>query len=253
MPFFFVSRACQTVALSPVAGDLRAAAFGLASALAVTNLTTSLLKNYVGRLRPFFYQRCGWDPEAGACGGPGASVSPAMLFTLRQSFPSGHASLGSCAMVFVSLYLLGKARLGGGGSGGGVRWGLSLGRWGVLRCGPVAGCAAMLPLCLEVWVMASRLRENFHHPADVVGGFVLGATTALFWYRLGYPCVWAERSHEPLLSPPCEGEEAKQPGGGPYDMPCGGDGEDPGTSGMELGVVEEAAGGESQLLRAASC
>ena len=71
--------------------------------MATTDLATDLAKNYVGRMRPFFYEKCDFNEESASC-----QLPLAQLDLLRQSFPSGHASLGTCAMLFTTLYLLGK-------------------------------------------------------------------------------------------------------------------------------------------------
>lgn len=161
--------------------------------MATTDLATDLAKNYVGRLRPFFYEKCEFDTEDATCRLPHAQQD-----LLRQSFPSGHASLGTCAMLFTTLYLLGK-----------VGSPASLGKlvvplpWGLqpLRLAPAAALVATLPMWLSGWMMCSRVHDNWHHPADVATGAVLGGVIAMLWYSLGYPPIFGPDSHLPLVSP----------------------------------------------------
>ncbi len=40
------------------------------------------------------------------------------------------------------------------------------------------------PLFLSTFVAASRVHDNWHHPADVVAGALIGATCALVAYHL---------------------------------------------------------------------
>ena len=49
------------------AGDVRAFLYAFFPAMATTNLANTWIKRYVGRLRPFFYQRCGYDASTFAC------------------------------------------------------------------------------------------------------------------------------------------------------------------------------------------
>jgi membrane-associated phospholipid phosphatase len=166
--------------------------------MATTDLATDLTKNYVGRLRPFFFEKCDFDEEDATCRLPQAQQD-----LLRQSFPSGHASLGTCAMLFTTLYLLGK--VGSPASPGKLVLQLP---WGLqpLRLAPAAALMATLPLWLSSWIMCSRVHDNWHHPADVATGAVLGGVVATLWYALGYPPVFGPDSHVPLVSPARETE-----------------------------------------------
>jgi len=161
--------------------------------MATTDLATDLAKNYVGRMRPFFYEKCDFNEESASC-----QLPLAQLDLLRQSFPSGHASLGTCAMLFTTLYLLGK--IGHPGLSGRLvvplPWGLS-----PLRLAPAAALLATLPTWLSGWIICSRVHDNWHHPADVVAGAGLGGTTVMLWYSLGYPPVFGPESHVPFVSP----------------------------------------------------
>jgi membrane-associated phospholipid phosphatase len=40
---------------------------------------------------------------------------------------------------------------------------------------------------VAVFVAASRVADNKHHPADVVGGAVLGTSVSLFVHSLWFP------------------------------------------------------------------
>jgi|MDSY01.1.fsa_nt_gb diacylglycerol diphosphate phosphatase/phosphatidate phosphatase len=188
------------------AGDVRAFLYAFFPAMATTNLANTWIKRYVGRLRPFFYQRCGYDASTFAC------TDDKDL--LRQSFPSGHSSESMCALLFCTLFLLGKVKLrrsllapreedreeegGGQADRGPSRLPFGL---GAVRLAPAWAALATLPTCLSVWIACSRLRDDWHHPADVLAGLLLGASCALFFYPCGFPPVFADDSHLPLVSP----------------------------------------------------
>ena len=161
--------------------------------MATTDLATDLAKNYVGRMRPFFFQKCEFDTEDSTCRLPQDQQN-----LLRQSFPSGHASLGTCAMLFTTLYLLGK--VGNPTSPGRLVVPLPFGLQ-PLRMAPAGALVATLPMWLEGWIACSRVHDNWHHASDVIAGAVLGGSIAIFWHSMSYPPVFSKDSHVPLVSP----------------------------------------------------
>jgi membrane-associated phospholipid phosphatase len=71
-----------------------------------------------------------------------------------------------------------------------------LGKIGVYRCKYPsvltklhALVALLLPISLALWIAASRVRNHFHHPADVVTGGLLGYICAQAATRLWYPSI----------------------------------------------------------------
>jgi diacylglycerol diphosphate phosphatase / phosphatidate phosphatase len=178
--------------LAPVPGDLRAVVYGFAGAMASTNMVTNCAKNYVGRLRPFYYQKCGFDMDTFSCNIP----SP-MSDYIRQSFPSGHSSLSMCSMLYLTLYCLGKINLAKSYHG---RFVLDLGKFGQLRYAPLIALASTSLMGLSTWISISRIHDNWHHPSDVLFGTVLGAAIAVLFYHMGYTSIMDVDSNIPLVS-----------------------------------------------------
>ncbi|KAJ1455304.1 phosphatidic acid phosphatase type 2/haloperoxidase [Pelagophyceae sp. CCMP2097] len=148
--------------------------FGLAAAVSVCRATTECLKLYVGYWRPYFYDVCTLDAQTGACDGADDDAF--------KSFPSGHASLSMVALFHASLCLAAACRCG------------APKRIGRGRCSADVGgiilMAAFAPAFLALWVAATRVREHDHHPADIVGGALLGASTAALFYYRYFPSIF---------------------------------------------------------------
>lgn len=130
-------------------------------AIGVTSFATGFVKNYCGYLRPSYYDLCGVnDDDCGA--------------DAHRSFPSGHASLSFCGLYLLTLYIRRN--------------------WGT---GPqpqhrlIAMAGLIFPMGLATFIAASRVVDNKHFPADVVGGAVLGLMVAQYcdgvWNISGFP------------------------------------------------------------------
>lgn len=167
-------------------------------AVGLTLLTTESIKRYVGYLRPSFYDLCEPNEDMTACTAEGSSDA-------RQSFPSGHASVAFCGMYLFSMYLeerviglssvtevVTSRKVGildeeeGGNSNGEsvmvVRYKTKtpqLYRLFSLLC--------LLPVAVAIYVASSRIVDNKHFPADVVGGALVGVACARFTHRLWFP------------------------------------------------------------------
>ena len=55
----------------------------------------------------------------------------------------------------------------------------------------------LLPAVLALWIGASRVVDNAHHPADVVAGFVIGASCAATFYFKYFHAPFGAASHTP--------------------------------------------------------
>lgn len=143
-------------------------------AVGLTELLTELLKNYVGRLRPQLYEACGWDEANHTCTwDPARMPDPALVpDEEHHSFPSGHSSLTTCAGLMLTMYALGvlpavqpRHRLG-------------------QQCvGRLLTPLALMPTALAMFVAASRVRDNWHFPSDVIAGIVLGGACSVVVYQ----------------------------------------------------------------------
>lgn len=107
----------------------------------------------------------------------------------RKSFPSGHASTSFCGLTLLTLFLH-------------TRFGLpSLVHRQQRRTDPngtgsilptttiyrFISIFSLAPMALAVFIAVSRIVDNKHWPADVVGGAVLGASVANFVHGLWLP------------------------------------------------------------------
>lgn len=144
-------------------------------ACAATLFSTDVIKAIIGRPRPYFVERCLCPADADAaalavCRATSAAElglpgMPRCLYDVpesRRSFPSGHASLTSVGCVFLTLLLLNRARSAAELHGGAA--------WRV--------AAACVPLLLALLVCLSRVKDDAHHPGDVVVGALLGGAWA---------------------------------------------------------------------------
>jgi len=126
----------------------------------LTKAITNIFKNYVGYLRPNFYNRCKFDADTLLCNDEEEEQNA------RKSFPSGHSSLAFCGMTLLTLYLLHIFGVGGVHDNASSQKQRVGKRFLSLLC--------LLPMMVSFFVAASRVHDNYHHPADVVAGSLIG-------------------------------------------------------------------------------
>ena len=150
-----------------------------AIATGLTICITDAVKNYAGYLRPNFYNRCVFNEEIMNCTG-------SKEMDARKSFPSGHSSLTFCSMTILTLYLL---RIFGVGDGL-FKYHNDVGRRKVntakRRLTSMLLCLSTMSL--SFFVAGSRVHDNYHHPADVAGGAVIGCSCAIVVYNTWLVC-----------------------------------------------------------------
>lgn len=121
--------------------------------------STQLLKHWVLRRRPNFYELCGFNMETRQCEAEYHEVLEAQM-----SFPSGHSSLSWCGMVVLTWFLLNRRKNIDGG-----------GKLYFFVC-------AVLPLSYAAFVASTRIVDHWHHVSDVLTGVFLGC----LWGTIGY-------------------------------------------------------------------
>lgn len=147
-------------------------------AMALVALSTNTIKSYVGYLRPVFYDLCQPNEDYDACTNEDTDKAD----DGRKSFPSGHSSLAFCGMMLLTCYLL--DRFGVYSTNAILRQSTE----GTMlleykqppRYKRAVSVLCLAPLVVACFVAASRLHDNMHFPADVVGGAVLGSSIAWF-------------------------------------------------------------------------
>ena len=147
--------------------------FGLFS----TGILTDLIKITVGRLRPNFLDVCkpDVDPYKKLCSlGEKYYLEPNIDFkctsseTLkvedsRMSFPSGHSSLAFYSMIYLILY--------------------TKNRWKCRTMGFTSKLVQLILLMIATFTALSRIRDNKHHPTDVLCGTIIGILFAVIAYN----------------------------------------------------------------------
>lgn len=154
-------------------------------AMATSTMATEFVKVYVGYLRPIFYDFCQPDDTYETCTDDDSG-------DIRKSFVSGHASIAFCGLTLLTLFI--HSRFGAasqryyqrvGGSEEGSRWVRETIQVGI-GWARFASLLALLPMGLALFIAASRVRDNKHFPADVVGGSVLGASISIYIHGLWF-------------------------------------------------------------------
>ena len=143
-------------------------------AIGLTQALTNFAKLYCGYFRPIFLDLCQPD-ENWECTG-----SPNELHQGRVSFLSGHASMSICGSLLFSYFLedaygyktFKKANPTAGEDSVGLK-----------RIGSVL-CYA--PMLVGYFIALSRVHDDKHHPADVVGGSLLGGVVATLIYGIWF-------------------------------------------------------------------
>ncbi|KAL7531560.1 hypothetical protein ACHAXR_004113 [Thalassiosira sp. AJA248-18] len=141
-------------------------------AAAITFLIVDTLKLYCGYLRPHFYAVCIPDETLQFC----TNKDDKENREIRDSFPSGHAGLSLSGLGSFSLYL--HHRFGVGSVS------RQKANTGVHRIARMWSFVAIFPILLALFMGASRVHDNYHHPADIVGGFAVGGVSAYFCHHL---------------------------------------------------------------------
>jgi len=153
---------------------------GLAQSIVITLLLTNIFKVAVGELRPYFIAVC--IPNLNLeCTGDVAEIIEA-----RKSFLSGHASISSSGLFYLSLFFVRVFRFRFShlmnfesfknaefNSNYRARFFLY-----AIIVAPTMG-AALIGL--------SRISDYYHQPHDVIFGFILGVSMAIGALRLQFP------------------------------------------------------------------
>jgi diacylglycerol diphosphate phosphatase/phosphatidate phosphatase len=147
----------------------------------LSELTTQILKAYVGRLRPNFYALCEFSLETKLCLASAHDQEEA-----RQSFPSGHSSLSMQGMLCLSLFLVGQllmVKKSGLSTTAAMSSTNNVNNTNRRPSMGLAFFAAVVPIWVSLFVGASRLVDTWHHPSDVLAGWLLGGWSAIVAYH----------------------------------------------------------------------
>lgn len=161
--------------------DIATAACGLLSSIGVSECSTQLLKVFIQRRRPNFYDLCGWNSQLLQC-----MATKERIREANFSFPSGHSSLACCAMTYLVWFFLGKTV---------SATSLTLGQKRF-----VGAISCIVPWSWAIFVGATRIVDHWHHPSDVLAGLLLGGLCSTVMYHVWYPPVWSKYVGVPWMS-----------------------------------------------------
>ena len=159
------------------------------SGFGINGIVTDCIKLYAGYLRPIFYEFCEPDEDYEEC-------TSGQDKQMRLSFPSGHSSMSFCGLCILSFYL--EQRFGVSKSRNFIydetSGRLMAGYGGPVRFRRIISLLCYLPVALACFIAASRVADDKHHPADVVGGAFIGASVASLVHSIWYPS-WPTIEH----------------------------------------------------------
>lgn len=182
---------------------LQARICALCTGVGLSEGITQLCKLFIQRRRPNFYQLCGWDDASRTC-----TASLDRIHEAHFSFPSGHSSLSASSMTVVmwicGAMVLGTTALSTVTTNAATASSVASARRGTRR--PTIGslfrpsalerlqfqmlAVVVLPMSWTIFVGASRIRDYWHHPSDVVAGLLLGFVCGTIAYHLWFPPWW---------------------------------------------------------------
>jgi membrane-associated phospholipid phosphatase len=149
-----------------------------ATAIGTSEGLTHTFKVYVQRRRPNFLALCGF--RDGLCTANRYSVTDANL-----SFPSGHSSLAACGMTFLTLAVASQLLLLANTTAPRlpVRW--------------LVASTALSAFSFTLFVGTSRIVDHWHHPSDVLAGWLLGSAVSVASFHVWYPPLWHAHAGRP--------------------------------------------------------
>lgn len=158
--------------------------------IGTTDVITNCVKYYVGYLRPIFLDICRpyYDENDSTfhCSNKTWDVTDA-----RMSFPSNHSGWSFCGMMLLSLFLEQNFGLSSFCHRNTAR--VRTKREKILRqrnrlaVYRLRSMLCYLPMLFAVFVAASRVVDNKHFPADVIGGALLGGSVASLVFGIWFP------------------------------------------------------------------
>ncbi|OEU23648.1 PAP2-domain-containing protein, partial [Fragilariopsis cylindrus CCMP1102] len=167
--------------------------------IGVTQSLTNIAKLYCGYLRPIFYEMCQPNQdsyEQQSCEGNQERQS-------RLSFPSGHASFSVCGLLVFSYYLervygisnscynMNKNNNNNNNSSNNNTTTTTTSSRRRRHHLPIqlvriVSIVCYTPMLLAFFICISRVHDNFHHPADIIGGALLGGSIATVVFNTWY-------------------------------------------------------------------
>ncbi|XP_045160345.2 phospholipid phosphatase 1-like [Mercenaria mercenaria] len=159
----------------------------------VQELVVDVVKNKMGVLRPNFFDVCKPQFNRTLCPGyileykcTGNEQHDKELRSSRQSFPSGHSAFSMYIAIYFCIYIQNRLQ---------IRFS------SIFKFFLQSGLIFMALLC-----GLGRIKDNKHHPSDIIAGFMLGVIVAVFVHlMIGMKIVTTDKNslQELNKSPDC--------------------------------------------------
>eukprot|EP00798_Chlamydomonas_sp_ICE-L_P030785 gene30786-35826_t len=162
--------------------------------VAIVGVITNCIKIMIGRPRPNFVYRC-WEDgkpvfkDENIYGGwPLCGCELPVEIEHLKSFPSGHSSLSSAGLGFLTFFLLSQTKAFSG------------------TCHPWRVFISLMPAVGAILIGVTRVMDYWHHPTDVIAGLTLGFSISFLMHQHLFP--WFSHPESDSLSP--RGNRAKE-------------------------------------------
>lgn len=164
--------------------------------LMLNGFISNSLKQLIGRLRPNFYDMCGFDMVTKEC----KPEKQWHLSESRKSFPSGHASCSFCSCTIITLYFFGMVYRNLYRQKSTKNNDFDTNSQGIQRYHGRRCMLALSPMLIAFFTSASRIIDRWHHPSDVIAGSLIGITSSCVCYSVWYPGVFSSNAGIPIFS-----------------------------------------------------
>mmetsp|Transcript_21177 Transcript_21177/g.58921 ORF Transcript_21177/g.58921 Transcript_21177/m.58921 type:complete len:198 (-) Transcript_21177:1142-1735(-) len=165
-------------------GEMHEALCSFQTGVGTTLMMTDIIKLYVGYLRPVFLDFCQPNGSFTRC------TDPEEADEARKSFPSGHSSLTVSGLLLLCLFLdrkFGVSQIQSWRTKGASDNTVHMVYTSEPSARRIITVLCYTPMLVAMFVATSRLVDNKHFPADVVGGALLGGSLACWSHRIYFP------------------------------------------------------------------
>lgn len=155
---------------------------GLLLSILITSFVTNIVKNWFGRLRPDFLDRC--QPANDTPKDKLVSIEVCTtdnLDRLADGFrttPSGHSSISFAGLFYLTLFLLGQSQANNGKTSS----------WRTM--------ISFIPWLMACYIALSRTQDYRHHFIDVFVGSCLGLIIAIWQYFRLFPWFGGNQAND---------------------------------------------------------
>jgi membrane-associated phospholipid phosphatase len=154
------------------------------SAMAMVWFVSYAIKCHVGYLRPVYYKYCEPSEKYQEC-----TLNKSFI---HYSFPSAHTSDAFCGMTILAMFLdrtwrqYNTNRRICRASGGDTR----IAEFSLQKAGFIEHLVSLMcvmgPFSVASFIGCTRIYNNFHYPADVLAGAILGSSASFFCFGLWF-------------------------------------------------------------------